>query len=329
MAWTTSLGLPVELTSLVVRFRFVRVGLAVDGEGRIEMAAGPGDMEGRSLRRAGVPTPRHRIVITASRGTLAATLREVWAYRELLGLLARRDISLRYRQSLVGVGWAILQPTITTIIFTVVFGRLARLPSDGVPYAIFAFCGLLPWNYFARCLADSSDSLVGSANLVTKVYFPRLILPLSRVIAGLIDLGISLVIAAGMMLWYRITPSQGVWLLPLFVLVTALSAFGVGLWLTALNVRYRDVKFIVPFLIQCWMYASPVAYSTALVPTRYQWLYGLNPMVGVIEGFRWALLGRAAPNAQMMFASVAIVTVILAGGIAYFRRMERTFADVI
>src|SRR5262245_31081243 len=184
--------------------------------------------------------PRPRIVITAARGPLGFSLRELWGYRELLLLLAWRDVSLRYRQSLIGVGWVILQPAITTLIFTVIFGRLARLPSDGVPYPLFAFCGLLPWNYFARCVADTSDSLVGSANLVTNVYFPRLILPLSRVIAGLVDLAVTLVIAAGMMVWYRMTPGVGVWLLPLFLLVAAASALGVGLWLTALNVKYRD-----------------------------------------------------------------------------------------
>ena len=272
---------------------------------------------------------KHRTVIAPSRGTFDINIREVWAYRELLGLLAWRDVSLRYKQSFIGIGWAIIQPVTMMLIFTAIFGHFAGLPSDGVPYPIFTYCALLPWNYFARSLTDSSDSLVGSSHLITKVYFPRLILPLSKVFAGLIDLSVGFVILVAMMIWYQIPPTVGLLMLPVFVLVTMLSALSVGLWLTALNVKYRDVKFVVPFLMQCWMYLSPVAYATSLVPEKWQWLYGLNPMVGVIEGFRWALLGKTAPNAALMLASSTILVLILLGGLLYFKRMERTFADLI
>lgn len=271
----------------------------------------------------------HKIVIQPPKGWLHLNLGEVWAYRELLGLLVWRDVSVRYKQSLVGFGWAVIQPLMTMAIFTIIFGRFAKLPSDGLPYPIFTYCALLPWGYFARSLNDSSDSLVGSANLITKVYFPRMILPLSKVFAGLVDFAIAFIILWGMMFWYRIPPNAGILLLPFFVLFAMLTALGVGLWLTALNVKYRDVRFVVPFLTQFWLYASPVAYSTSLIPAKWQWLYGLNPMVGVIEGFRWALLGKSAPNIEMMAASFGIVLVVLAGGLFYFRKMEQTFADIV
>jgi len=271
----------------------------------------------------------HKTVIEPPKGWMHINVRELWAYRELLGLLAWRDVSVRYKQSLVGFGWAVIQPLMTMIIFTVIFGKFAKLPSDGLPYPIFTYCALLPWGYFARSLNDSSDSLVGSANLITKVYFPRMILPLSKVFAGLIDFAIAFTILWGMMFWYRIPPNAGIFLLPLFILLAMLTALGTGLWLTALNVKYRDVRFVVPFLTQLWMYASPVAYSTSLIPEKWQWLYGLNPMVGVIEGFRWALLGKSAPNIEMMAVSFGIVLVVLAGGLFYFRKMEQTFADIV
>lgn len=269
-----------------------------------------------------------RTVIKRSSG-LHLNLREVWAYRELLILLVQRDTSVRYKQSVAGVGWALIQPLLTMVIFSVVFGRFAGLPSDGLPYPVFAFCALLPWNYFSRSLSGASDSLVGSSSLLTKVYFPRLVLPLANVAAGLVDFGVALVVLLGMMAWYRITPSVGILLLPAFLAIAMCTALGAGLWLTALNVKYRDVKFVVPFLVQSWMYASPVAYSTSLVPGRWRWLYGLNPMVGVIEGFRWALLGKAAPSSAMVLTSIAGVALVLASGLVYFKRTEKTFADVI
>jgi lipopolysaccharide transport system permease protein len=255
--------------------------------------------------------------------------RELWDYRELLLILSWRDVSVRYKQSAVGIGWAILQPLLMMIIFTIVFGKFAKLPSEGVPYPIYTFCALLPWNYFARSLTDSSSSLVGSSHLVTKVYFPRLVLPLSKIFAGLIDFAIGFVILLGMMAWYGVTPTVGILFLPVFLLVAMLASLGVGLWLTAINVKYRDVAFVVPFLVQFWMYASPVAYSATIVPERYQWIYGLNPMVGVIEGFRWAMLGTEMPRPEIILISLTGILVILVGGLFYFRHMEKTFADII
>ena len=217
----------------------------------------------------------------------------------------------------------------TMIIFTVIFGKFAKLPSEGVPYPIFTFCALLPWNYFARSLSDSSDSLVGSSHLVSKVYFPRLILPLSKVFAGLVDFSIAFIILLAMMIWYGITPGYGVIFLPLFVFIALLSALGVGMWLTALNVKYRDVRFVVPFLTQFWMYASPVAYSATIVPEKWRTVYGLNPMAGVIEGFRWALLDKAAPDLSMVFISITLILIVLLSGLFYFKKMENNFADII
>jgi lipopolysaccharide transport system permease protein len=271
----------------------------------------------------------HRTVIGPPKGWFSLNLKEVWAYRELLGLFARRDVSVRYKQSFVGIGWAVIQPIMTMLIFTIIFGRFAKLPSEGIPYPVFTYCALLPWNYFARSLGDSSDSLVASSNLITKVYFPRLILPLSKVVAGLIDFAIAFIILILMLLWYRIVPTAGLLLLPLFMLIAMISALGVGLWLTALNVKYRDVKFIVPFLTQFWLYASPVAYSITIVPPKWQWIYSLNPMVGVVEGFRWALLGKSPPNVEMMLISFACVLALLVSGLFYFKKMEQTFADIV
>jgi len=272
---------------------------------------------------------KQRSVISPSKGLLSLNLKEVWTYRELMGILAWRDVSIRYKQSIVGIGWAIIQPIMTMIIFTIVFGKFAKLPSDGLPYPIFSYCALLPWNYFARSLGDSSDSLVGSSHLITKVYFPRLVLPLSRVFAGLVDFSIGFVILIGLMFWYGIFPTAGLLLLPLFLLIAMIAALAGGLWLTALNVKYRDVKFVVPFVIQFLMYASPVAYSTSIIPERWQWVYGLNPMVGVIEGFRWALLGRAVPNLGMLYLPMGIIIILLVSGLYYFKGMEKTFADIV
>ena len=272
---------------------------------------------------------KQKTVIAPSKGRVSINLKEIWNYRELLGILAWRDISVRYKQSIVGIGWAIIQPVMTMIIFTIIFGKFAKLPSEGIPYPVFTYCALLPWTYFARSLTDSSDSLVGSSELITKVYFPRIILPISKVFAGLIDLSIAFIILIGMMFWYRIAPTAGILLLPVFIIVAMLAALGVGFWFTALNVLYRDVKFVVPFLVQFWMYASPVAYSTSLIPDKWKWIYGLNPMVGVVEGFRWALLGKVAPNISMLLISILIVFIVLITGLYFFKRMEKTFADII
>ena len=270
-----------------------------------------------------------KIIIKASDNLFKLNIAEVWEYRELLSMFVWRDITVRYKQSLIGIGWAVIQPVMTMVIFSIIFGYLAKLPSEGIPYPIYTFCALLPWNYFARSLTDSSDSLVSSSHLITKVYFPRLILPLSKVLAGFVDFAIAFIVLLVLMVWYQITPSYGIFLLPLFILIAMLTAFGIGLWLTALNVKYRDIKFVVPFIAQLWMYISPVAYSTSLIPEKWQWLYGLNPMVGVIEGFRWALLSKDMPNIEMMSISTGIVLIILLGGIYYFRKMEQTFSDII
>ncbi len=273
------------------------------------------------------------IIIEPTRGLAALNLRALWEYRELLFFLVWRDIKVRYKQTALGVMWVILQPILSTVIFTVLFGILLQVPSGGVPYPVFALAGLLPWNYFSGSLTRSSTSLVGSANLITKVYFPRLVIPISGVLAGLVDFVIASVVLAVLMLVYRIAPTIYALLLPAFLLLAIVTALGFGLWLSALNVKYRDINHLVPFLVQMWMYVTPVIYGTALIPERYQFLMALNPMTGVVEGFRWALLGTRLENAQapgpLFVASVAISVVVLVTGLIYFRRTERTFADVI
>jgi lipopolysaccharide transport system permease protein len=265
-----------------------------------------------------------------SRGrSLRSDLRELWAYRDLLTLLIRRDVSVRYKQSAIGIAWAVVQPVVLMTIFSIVFGRFAKLPSEGYPYSVFTLCALVPWLYFARALTGTSDSIVGSSNLVTKVYFPRLIIPLSKTASGLIDFAIAFGVLALVLAWYRILPGPELLLLPLFIAIAMLTAFAIGLWLTALNVKYRDIGLLVPFMTQIWMYASPIAYSTTLVPEPWRWIYSLNPIVGVVEGFRWALLGKAPPAMGPMVLSLAIVLLLLVGGLIYFRRTERTFADII
>lgn len=256
-------------------------------------------------------------------------LGELWQYRELLYFLTWRDIKIRYKQTALGVAWAVLQPLITMIIFSVIFGQLAKLPSDGIPYPVFSFVALLPWGLFSGSLQRAGTSLVANANLITKVYFPRLVIPLSAVAAGLVDFLISFVVLLGLMLFYRIMPTWMILTIPLFVLLAILTALAVSLWLAALNVQYRDVQHMIPFLIQVWMYASPVAYSAGLIPTGpWRLIYGLNPLAGVIQGFRWALLGGNPPD-ELLAISVAMVLLFLVGGLFYFRWMERTFADVV
>jgi lipopolysaccharide transport system permease protein len=269
------------------------------------------------------------VTIQASKGLFNLDLSAVWHYRELLYFLIWRDIKVRYKQTVIGAGWAILQPLLTMVIFSVVFGSFAKIPSDGLPYPIFAYTALLPWTYFAQAIGRSGVSLVGSANLISKVYFPRLIVPLSAAVAPLVDFAIAFVILLGMMAWFGIEPSWGVLALPLFLLIALATALAVGLWLSALNVRYRDVGYTIPFLIQIWMYASPVVYPVSLVPEKWRLLYSLNPMAGVIEGFRWAVLNKELPDFEVMAASAIIVMILLLGGLIYFRRMERTFADIV
>jgi lipopolysaccharide transport system permease protein len=270
------------------------------------------------------------IIIQPGGGLFHLELKAVWHYRELLYFLIWRDVKVRYKQTAIGAGWAIFQPMMTMIIFTVIFGNFAKIPSDDLPYPIFAYTALLPWNYFAQAIGRSGVSLVGNANLIRKVYFPRLIVPLSATVAPLVDFAIAFVILLAMMAWFGIAPTWGVMtLVPLFLLLALATALAVGLWLSALDVRYRDVGYTIPFVVQTWMYASPVAYPMSLVPERWHLLYSLNPMAGVIEGFRWALLGKGNPDFGVMTASAVVVMALLLGGIVYFRQMERTFADVV
>ena len=265
----------------------------------------------------------------ASHGWVPINFGELWRYRELLVFQAVRDIRVRYKQTFLGAAWAILQPVMSMVVFSIIFGKLAGLPSDGVPYPLFAFCALLPWQLFARALTISSQSLVSNANLLTKVYFPRLILPLSSVIAGLVDFAIAFIVLVGMMAYYDLFPGWFVITLPLFMILAIAAALSIGLWLSALNVKYRDIRYTLPYLSQLWLFASPVAYSSSLVPEKWQAVYGLNPMVGVIEGFRWALLGKAAPFGPMMIVSIVVTAMLLVGGVFYFRRVEKAFADIV
>jgi lipopolysaccharide transport system permease protein len=277
--------------------------------------------------------PPPTIVIQPTRGLAALQLRALWEYRELLYFLVWRDVKVRYKQTALGITWIILQPVISMIVFSILFGGLLNAPSNGVPYPIFAYAGLLPWNYFAGSLTRSSQSLVGSAHLITKVYFPRLIIPLSAVLSGLVDFAVAFVVLIVLMVWYRIAPTPAILFLPGFLLLAMATALGFGLWLAALNVRYRDVNYLVPFLVQVWMYLTPVVYSATLIPQQWRWLLALNPMTGVVEGFRWALLGNnlaetAAPGG-LFAVSVAITLAVLVSGLFFFRATERTFADVI
>ncbi len=271
----------------------------------------------------------HQFVIQPSRGWVRFDLRELWHYRDLLYFLTWREISVRYKQTVLGFAWAVLQPLLTMLVFTVFLGRLAKVPSDGIPYPVFSYLGLLPWMYFANALTRSSMSLVANQNLVSKVYFPRILIPLSGTLSALVDFLIAFGILGVLMAWYRIAPApEALLLVPLSVL-TALAATGVGMWLAALNVAYRDVRYVVPFLTQFWMFATPIAYPSSLLHEPWRTVYGLNPMVGVVEGFRWALLGaHTAPGRILIVSSAAALTMFL-GGLIYFRRLERTFADIV
>ena len=269
------------------------------------------------------------IVIRPSSGRLGVGLREVWEYRELLYFFVWRDVKVRYKQTVLGAGWAILQPFFTMIVFSIFFGRLAKIPSDGLPYPVFSYAALLPWTYFSNSLSACSDSLVGSATLITRAYFPRMLLPFSSVMGGLVDLAVASIVLVGMIVFYGISLSWSALLLPLFVMLAMGTALGVGMLLAAFNVRYRDVRYVLPFMTQLWLFATPVAYPVSIVPEQWQWLYGLNPMVGVVEGFRWALTGTASPSISAIVSSSVVVVVSLLGGAIYFSRTERTFADVV
>ena len=275
--------------------------------------------------RPGIVTQR----IEPSRGWVTLKLREIWEYRELLYFLVWRDIKVRYKQTALGATWAVIQPLMTMVVFSLFFGQLAKIPSDGVPYPIFSFAALVPWTFFANGLTASSNSIVGSSHLITKVYFPRLVAPLASVLPGVVDFALAFVILLGMMLFYGIVPGLAILWLPLFLLLALVTALGIGLWLSALNVEYRDVRFLVPFLTQIWLFATPIAYPSSLLPEPWRTIYGLNPMVGVVEGFRWALLGTNQAPGPMILVSTAAALLILVSGAFYFRRMERTFADIV
>ncbi len=269
------------------------------------------------------------IVIEPRKGYVHVGWGELWAARELFYFLAWRDLKTRYAQTAIGAGWALIQPLLSTLIFTLVFSYLAKVPSDGLPYPLFAFAAILPWSLFARSLERSTLSVVTEGGLIKKVYFPRLIIPIAATFVNLVDFAVGLVILVGMMLWYQIVPPWTLVFLPLFVGLALMTALSVSLWLSALNVKYRDVASVVPLMTQLWMFASPVLYPASLVPESMRFYYGLNPMAGVIEGFRWAVLGKAAPDWGMVGVSLGVVAVLLVGGVMFFRRVERTFADLI
>lgn len=270
-----------------------------------------------------------RIVVQPARRWVLVDLAELWRYRELLYFLAWRDVKIRYKQTVLGAAWAVIQPVFLMIVFTLFFGRLAKVPSDGYPYSVFAYAGLLPWQLFAVALSESSNSLVGSERLITKVYFPRIIIPAASVIAGMVDFAIAFVVLLGMLFYFRISPGPAIFLLPLFLIFALVTALAVGLWFSALNVQYRDVRYTLTFIIQLWLFLTPVTYPSSLIPARWRILYGLNPMTGVVEGFRWALLGAAPPSGWMFASSVISVLVLFVGGLFYFQNLEQRFADVV
>jgi lipopolysaccharide transport system permease protein len=283
----------------------------------------------RNLADSVMTPPKRKVIIENRSGLFSMDWAELWMYRELLLALVSRELKVRYKQTAIGVSWVLLQPLVTMLIFTVIFGQLAKMPSDGVWYPVFALTALLPWTYFSQALTRSSGALVSNANLVSKIYFPRILLPLSMMLAPLVDLALSLVLLFGVLIYAGIPLTWKVITLPVFILVAFLTAMGVSLFVSAANVRYRDVGHAIPFLIQVWMFLSPIVYPVSLVPDRWRLIYGLNPMVGVIEGFRWALLGQTAPELLVMAGSAVVIVFLSIVGFIYFRQTERHFADVI
>lgn len=267
--------------------------------------------------------------IRPPRGLVDLDLRELWDYRELLYFFVWRDVKVRYKQTVLGAAWAIIQPFFTMLAFTLFFGRLGGMPSQGAPYPLFYFVALVPWTYFANAMTQATNTMIENQRVITKVYFPRLSLPISAVVSALVDFALSFVFLVGMLVWFGVAPSAAVLLLPLFLFLAILAALAAGLWLSALNARYRDIRYTVPFLVQFGLFASPVAYPSSIVPEHLRWLYGLNPMAGVIDGFRWALLGTPAPSAALLAASTLAVLLLLGGGLVYFNRVEGTLADVV
>jgi len=267
--------------------------------------------------------------IEPSNTWVSLKLGELWQYRELLYFLIWRDIKVRYKQTALGAAWAIIQPLFSMLIFSLFFGRLAKMPSDGIPYPLFSLAALVPWTFFANGLNQSSNSLVASANLLKKVYFPRLVIPIATVLAGVVDFALSFVVLLGLMAFYGIAPTINLLWMPLFLLLALVTSLAVGLWMSALNVKYRDVRYIVPFVIQVWMFSTPIVYPSSLLPASWRTIYGLNPMVGVVEGFRWALLGTNTVPGFMIAVSATAALLILIGGAFYFRHMEKSFADIV
>lgn len=276
------------------------------------------------------PTSAYHLRIEPSRGWVSLKLRELWEYRELLYFLTWRDVKVRYKQTVLGAAWAIIQPLMTMVVFSLFFGNLAKIPSDGIPYPIFSYAALVPWTFFANGMGQSSNSLVGAANLIKKIYFPRLVIPISSVISGVVDFALAFIVLLGMMLAYGIVPTLNVIFLPFLLLLAFVTALGVGMWLSAMNVQFRDVRYIIPFLTQFWMFATPIAYPSSLIENDLlRTLYGLNPMTGVVEGFRWALLNTDTAPGPILIVSTLAAVALLVSGAYYFRRMEKTFADVV
>jgi len=268
-------------------------------------------------------------IINASQPWLVLNLSELFAYRELLYFFVWRDIKVRYKQTVIGAGWAVIQPFMTMVVFTLFFGRLAKVPSGGLPYPVFYYVALLPWMYFSNALTAATNTVVENQRIITKVFFPRLILPISSILPGLVDFGIAFLVLVGMMVYYKIHLTAAVFWFPFFLLLAMATALGVGLWLSALNALYRDIKYVLPFLIQFWMFASPVAYPSSLVPERWRWVYGLNPMAGVIDGFRWSLTGQAFPSMTLISVSTIAVLILLAGGLFFFQKIQGTIVDLV
>jgi lipopolysaccharide transport system permease protein len=269
------------------------------------------------------------ILIKPSKGWGSLNLRELWIYRELIYFLTWRDLKVRYKQTALGAGWAILQPVLSMVVFSIFFGGLLNVDSGDVPYPIFSYAAILPWGVFAKALNDTGRSLVSNRAMLTKIYFPRMVIPLASVFSSLADFLIAFVVMLGLMFYYQIAPTSNIWTLPFFLLLAVITALGVGLWLSAMNVLYRDIGYMIPYITQLWFYLTPIVYSASEVPERWQFIYALNPMVGVVEGFRWALLGSSDPPSSMIAVSAAIAIVIFISGMYYFRRMERTFADMV
>jgi lipopolysaccharide transport system permease protein len=271
-----------------------------------------------------------KLILKPSHGWVPLDLLDLWRYRELVFFMTWRDLTVRYKQTLLGVLWAVLRPLLTMVVFSIFFGGLAKVPSDGVPYPIFTYTALLPWELFVTALTIASRSLVLNSNMITKVYFPRIILPISSILGGVVDFAIAFIVMIGLMIYYHFAPTVNIWFVPLLLILTIITAIGVSLWLSAMNVLYRDVGYVTPFLQQLWLYVTPIAYPASLVPEKWQMLYAANPMTGIVEGFRWALLGTtpAAP-VNLLLISTGVSLLVLVSGLFYFRRMERLFADMV